>query len=174
MVKTKNYVVLMAAVLSICLAGCEGVQQFVNSTLVKPSANLKNVALKDFNMQSATLLFDVEVDNPYSVALPLLNMDYNVASGANKLFSGKADLATSIPAKGRQVVSLPANVNYMDVINAFKGVRAGSKIPYKADLGLSTNAPAVGTLRLPLSKAGELAVPSETDMAKMLLNKLTK
>jgi LEA14-like dessication related protein len=160
-------------VLSICLGGCEGVQQVLNK-VQKPDASLKNVALKDFNLQSATLLFDVEVDNPYSVALPLLNMDYNVASGTNKLFSGKADLATSIPAKGKQVVSLPASVNYMDVINAFKGVSPGSKIPYKADLGLSTNAPALGTIRLPLNKTGELAVPSEADMAKMLLNKLSK
>jgi len=67
MFKTKNYTVLMAAILSICLGGCEGVQQFLNTT-PKPNASLKNVALQNFNLQTATLLFDVEVDNPYSVA----------------------------------------------------------------------------------------------------------
>jgi hypothetical protein len=45
-----------------------------------------------------TLLFDVEVDNPYSVALPLLNMDYNVASGI-QLYSIRAIIMGALEAE---------------------------------------------------------------------------
>lgn len=126
----------------------------------KPSASLKGVSFGNISLEAATLLFDVEIENPYSVDLPLLKMDYSLASGTSKLFSGKTDVASTIPANGSRVVSLPASIAYSDLIKAFKGFKPGSPIPYSAELGLSVKAPAVGNIRLPLSKSGELAVPS--------------
>ena len=45
-------------------------------------------------------------------------------------------------------------------INAVKGARPGSTIPYKADMGLSVDVPAWGPLRLPMSREGQLSIPS--------------
>ena len=116
------------------------------------------------------------MENPYPVVLPLLNMDYALASGANKLLSGQADIQTTIPAKDKRVVSLPAKVRYIDLVKAFKDIRPGSKIPYRADLALSLDTPALGPIRLPLDKTGELAVPDipnidEIDWKKILLDR---
>lgn len=36
----------------------------------------------------------------------------------------------------------------------------GSKIPYSAELGLSVDTPALGLIRLPLKKEGELVLPT--------------
>jgi LEA14-like dessication related protein len=138
-------------------AGCETLQQAL--MLQKPSAALKGLRLGDITIQSATFLFDVEVENPYSVGLPLLNMDYDVKMGAGKLFSGVADIATVIPAKDKATVSLPAEVAYLDLLAAVKGLRPGSQMPYRADAGLSVDASALGTIRLPLSKEGQVTVP---------------
>ena len=46
------------------------------------------------------------------------------------------------------------------MLKALKGVRPGSKIPYGAELGLSVDTPAMGLIRLPLKKDGELILPS--------------
>jgi len=167
--KAKMHVTLACALLGVF--GCETIQQALN--VKKPSASLKGLSFEDITLKSATLLFDVEVENPYPVALPLLDMDYAVTSGANKLLSGKADIQTTVPANEKKVVSLPAKVSYVDLVKAFMGIRPGSQIPYKADVGLSVDAPALGQIRLPLKKTGQLAVPAipkvdEIDWKKLL------
>ena len=141
----------------------------------KPKASLKGLKVENVSLESANLLFDVEIENPYPVALPMVNIDYDVASNANKLFAGKADIAGTVPAGGTKMISLPVKISYLDVVNAFKGVRPGSKIPYQADVGLSVNAPALGVIRLPLNKTGELdvpAVPKVSDIEQMILDKI--
>jgi len=165
--------VWLAMSLAVLLAGCDAARQ-VLAGMQKPSASLNGLSFGDITLDSATLLFDVEITNPYSVDLPLLNMDYAVASGQNKLFSGKADVASTIPANGSKVVALPATITYADLLKAFKGIRPGTSIPYSADLGLSFKAPAVGNVRVPLNRTGELTVPSmpgidSIDWREMLL-----
>jgi LEA14-like dessication related protein len=113
-------------------------------------------------MNSATLLFDVEIENHYPVALPLTNFDYNLSSGAQKFLSGEAESQAAVPAKSSRTVSLPAKINYIEMLKTLKGIRPGSTIPYAAELGLSVNTPGLGVIRLPLKKEGELVLPNVT------------
>ncbi|MFA5554224.1 MAG: LEA type 2 family protein [Phycisphaerae bacterium] len=154
----KSITILTCALIIILSLGCENVEDLFAAR--KPKASLEGFKLQDVGLEAATLLFDVKIENPYPVALPLLNMDYTVFSGQDKLFAGDADIQSVIPAKQSKTISLPAKVGYLDLVRAFKDVRAGSKIPYKADLGLSVDTPALGELTLPLNKSGELVVPS--------------
>ena len=169
--KTKMYPVFVFGLCCLLMAaGCESIQQVMK--VKKPTASLKAVGFENITLKSATLLFDVEIQNPYPVALPLLNMDYALATDGNKLLSGKADLQTTIPANDKRVVSLPATVSYLDLVKAFIGIRPGSKIPYKADVGLSVDTQALGQIRLPLNKTGELTTPSIPQIDKYDLKKL--
>ncbi|MBN1123953.1 MAG: LEA type 2 family protein [Sedimentisphaerales bacterium] len=138
--------------------GCDSVQQALH--LQKPTASLKGLSFEEISLTSATLLFDVEIKNPYPAALPLLNMEYGLTSGTRDLLSGRADLATTIPAKDSKTVSLPVKITYLSLVEAFKGIQPGSTIPYRADLGLSVDAPVLGQLALPLKREGQLTVPS--------------
>lgn len=165
------------ALLGGLLAGCDSVQQALQ--LQRPTASLKGLSFEEISLTSATLLFDVEIKNPYPAALPLLNMEYGLTSGTRPLLSGRADLATTIPAKDSRTVTLPVKVTYLDLIEAFKGLRPGATIPYRADLGLSVDAPVLGQLALPLKKEGELAVPSiprleEIDWKSKILDTIRK
>jgi LEA14-like dessication related protein len=155
---TKRYIFWATVLVSVFFVGCETMNQVLN--LQKPTARMTGLKFQDVKLDSATLLFDVEVDNPYSMALPLLNLDYDLSSGAEPFLTGSADLQTTVPAKSKKTVSLPAKINYLDILKALKGIRPGSKIPYKADLGLSVDAPALGLIRLPLKKEGEVALPT--------------
>ncbi len=110
-------------------AGCDTLQNALN--LQKPKASLKGLKLENISLDSANLLFDVEIENPYPVDLPMVNVDYSVTSNTNKLFSGKADIEGTVPAKSTKMVSLPAKISYLDVVNAFKGIRPGSKSPIR-------------------------------------------
>jgi LEA14-like dessication related protein len=143
------------------LAGCDTLQAL---NLQKPTASLKGVKFDKISLEGATLIFDVDVDNPYSAALPLTNLDYGLTSGTKPLFSGKAAVAGSIPAKSSKTLSLPAQIRYLDLIDAFKGIKPGSSIPYKAQLGLFMDTPVTQSLRLPITKEGQLTVPTVSDL----------
>jgi LEA14-like dessication related protein len=156
----KQYLFFIPLLLIVCVAGCETIQEGLN--LRKPTARLNDLKIEDVKMDSATLLFDVEIENHYPVALPLTNFDYSLSSGAEKFLSGNAESQAAVPAKSSRTVSLPATFNYIEMLKAFKGVRPGSTIPYGAELGLSVNAPGLGVIRLPLKKEGELVLPNVT------------
>jgi len=171
-----KFLTTIVAFVLFSLAGCAALEDALLKK--KPSASLVDVHLADISLKSASLVFDVEVENPYSVGLPLVNLDYDVSSKAQQLFTGAADLQTIIPAQSSQEVALPVTLNYIDLIKAFKDVRLGSVIPYEAAVGLSLDAPVLGRIRLTIEKSGQLTVPSipkasEVDWKK-LLDKVTK
>lgn len=156
----KRYLFLTMFLLIVCIAGCETIQESLN--LRKPTARLTDLKIEDVKLDSATLLFDVEIENHYPVALPLTNFDYRLSSGAEKFLSGNAESQAAVPAKSSRTVTLPAKINYIGMLKALKGVRPGSTIPYGAELGLSVDAPGLGVIRLPLRKEGELVLPTIT------------
>lgn len=155
-------IVLLALPALLLLSGCGALDAL---GLSRPTASLAGVSLKDIGVESATLLFDVKVNNPYSVPLPLVNADYELASRAAQFLSGKADLQGTVPARGSKVVSLPAKIDYRGLLGALEGVRPGQVLPYTADLALSVDAPAVGALRLPMKKEGKIPVPAAPDVS---------
>jgi LEA14-like dessication related protein len=151
--------------LTVCLllVGCQTLQELGFN---KPTARINRVQFGEVNLNSAQLLFDVEVENPYAVPLPLTNLDYTLSSGNNSLLAGNAPLQSSIPANSKQIVSLPVTVNYLEMLKSLKDIKPGTTIPYKAGVGLSVDTPVLGLLTLPLKKEGELALPkvSGTDI----------
>jgi LEA14-like dessication related protein len=170
---TAKRAIWAGAILLVLFGGCDTIQSALN--LQKPKANLIGLKFENVSLESASILFDVEIENPYPAALPLVNIDYDMTSNNSKLFSGKANLEGTIPAGGTKSISLPVKISYLDVVKAFKGITPGSKIPYKADVGLSVNAPALGVIRLPLNKTGEIdvpAIPKAGDIEKMILDKI--
>ena len=136
--------------------------------LDKPSAHITGVKVQDVSLTNATMLFDVKVDNPYTVPLPMSNLDYALSSQGQRFLTGKADVQGTVPAGGSKTLGVPVRVSYLELINAVKGARPGATIPYKADMGLSVDVPALGPLRVPMSRDGELSIPSAPGLLERL------
>jgi len=164
--------VLLTAAACLPLGGCAALEGLLGK---RPTARIAGVGLKDIGLEAATLLFDVEVENPYAVPLPLVNLDYALAGKAEKFLTGQAKLQGSVPAASSKVVSLPARVGYAEVLRALKDVRAGAIVPYAAELGLSVDVPTAGPLRLQLKTEGQLPVPAtpEIKITEITWDKLT-
>jgi len=64
--------------------------------LEKPSAQITGVKVQDIGLTDATMLFDVKVDNPYTVPLPMSNVDYALSSVGQRFLSGQADLQAQV------------------------------------------------------------------------------
>jgi len=141
------------------LVGCGTLQEIVDAT-PKPSARVAAARLADLSLEQATLNFDLEISNPYSVALPLVNLKYALASDGREVLAGAAPISGSVPAGGAKTVTVPAQIKFAHLLSVLEGVRPGAVIPYAADLDLSVDAPGVGPLSLPLTKKGKLPVPT--------------
>ncbi len=138
------------------LGGCSG--------MATPTADVVGVHFTDLSIQSVTMVFDVEVGNPYSVPLPLSNLDYSLTTNNAKFLTGQAKLQGTVPAHDKQVAKLPVKITFAELMRAAKDVRLGSVVPYNAELGLSVDAPLVGNLRVPLKKEGQLPIPTTPDI----------
>ena len=146
--KTMVHFMLFAAVLSL-VSGCG-----------TPTGKIVGVKTGDVSAKSATLIFDVEVTNPYAVALPLSGADYALSTEGQQFMSGEADIQSIIPAGESKVLPLPVKVQFLELFQTAKGVRGKSEIPYTADIGLFVKPPAINKLRLPMQKKGTLKLPT--------------
>ena len=158
---------VLAVVVAFCLivlSGCELLETIAEAP--KPSARITGVALQDITLSSATLAFDVDVLNPYSVPLPLTNLDYALASRGKQFLDGTAKLQGTVPARGSKKVPLLAKMDYKGMLGVLQDVRPGAVIPYDAELGLSVDAP-TGSIRLPLRKEGRLPIPAAPEVQSM-------
>ena len=147
-----------------CLAGVAAAALLCGAAgcgmMEKPSARITGMKLQNVSLTEATMLFDVNVANPYTVPLPMSNVDYALASQGQQFLTGKADVQGTVPAGADKTLGVPVRISFLKLINLVKGARPGATIPYQADMGLSVDTPILGALRVPMSKEGTLAIPT--------------
>jgi len=147
---------LLAAVLAMS-AGCAQLNDALLS--MSPSADIRGMGLSDLDLQGATINVEVEVKNPGSVSIPLVDLDYRLTSGGRPFVDGTMPLDGTIPRKGSRTFSVPVRVTFSDVLSILKDFRLGSVVPYEAEMGLALNTPVQPT-RLPLRREGKFPIPA--------------
>jgi LEA14-like dessication related protein len=152
-------VVVAAALAAVGLSGLTGC-----AMIQKPTAEIVGVSVQNMGLDQATMLFNVKVDNPYGVALPLGNLDYALSSQGQRFLSGTAADLGTVPAGASKTLEVPVQLSYIELIRAVKEVRPGSTVPYQADLGLSMELPMMGSHRVPMSRDGQLTVPTTSSL----------
>jgi LEA14-like dessication related protein len=147
---------LAAGATLLVLGGCGA----LGNVVPYPSAKVTDIAVEGISLTALTLRFDVEVENPYTVGLPMVGLDYVLSTEGKQFLSGTLGLDQTIPAGERRVVAMPVRVPFVEVYEVASGVEAGGTVPYKADLDLKVQAPVVGTIKVPMDAEGEIKVPS--------------
>jgi LEA14-like dessication related protein len=155
------------------LAGCQSMQDMLGGA-PKPTAHVIGASIRGLSLENIVLLFDVEVENPYAASLPLIDLGYALSSGGKKLLEGTLKPTGSIPARGKQVIQLPATVPFSSLFAALKGVKPGAIVPYTADLRIGVDVPVLGRIDVPLSKSGEFPVPAvpQVELSSLAIDKL--
>jgi SAM-dependent methyltransferase/LEA14-like dessication related protein len=155
--KGMQLLVLSLALMAVLFSGCETsheVQKFD-----KPTARMVGLIFQDVKLGYSSLLFYVEVDNPYPADLPLVRLSYSLTSGGNTFITATALDSVAVQPNRAEVVSLPDEVNYSRLLKSLNS-KPGSTIPYKAILQLSVDAPNLGLIELSSEKEGWLVLPN--------------
>jgi LEA14-like dessication related protein len=148
----------------LALPGCATLASLLGEQ-PKPQVTVTGVRIADLSLTDLTVVFDLTITNPYAVPLPLVNLDYALASGAQPFLQGQAPMQGTVPVSGSKTVSVPTKVVFLELLKVLQSVRPGAVLPYRATLGLSVNAPVIGTLRLPLEQDGQLPVPTAPNVS---------
>ncbi len=116
----------------------------------KPTARMVGLRFEDVKLDYATLLFDVEVDNPYRVSLPLLSLHYSLTSGGRPFLTATALGETTVPPNTKTVLSLPDEVIYARLLRALNGEPGWPSRPCQISFSLQPSirgcTPAVGKI----------------------------
>ncbi|KAF2298234.1 hypothetical protein GH714_020586 [Hevea brasiliensis] len=119
--------------------------------------------LLGFIEKEANLVFDVLVENPTIIPIPLIDINYLIESGGRKLVSGLIPDAGTIHAHGKETIKIPVNLIYDDIKSTIM-IRPGSIIPYRIKVDFIVDIPIFGRLTLPLEKTGEIPIPHKPDI----------
>lgn len=85
----------------------------------KPTAKIVNFDIDSISFTDITLLFDIEIYNPYPVKLKLSRVESTFFIENKQLFKTSTD-KLKIKAIGKETTRLFVNLKYMDIINIVK------------------------------------------------------
>lgn len=150
---------LLLITLMLCATGCETVDSLLQN-MAKPTAEFDSLSLSKLSLTDATIDIGIKVNNPYSVSIPNVNLDYALNAQSVDFVSGNIKSDKAIPAGGSSVIHVPVSVTYASLLNLTQSVRPGQVVAYDARVKFGTNVPGIGQVSLPLNKKGQLPVPS--------------
>lgn len=142
-------------------AGCETVPDIPYDR--EPVAQFEAMRFGDVKRDLATLLFDVEIDNPYPVSLQIKRLRYALVSEGRTFLTATVFDNMMIPPNAKKVLTLEDQVTYTHLLRALE-CKPGSTIPFEADLTLSLNAQKLGWIDLHAEKGGSILLPESPEI----------
>jgi precorrin-6B methylase 2/LEA14-like dessication related protein len=143
------------------LAGCETTSDIQYDR--EPAARLEAMRFGGVELDYATLLFDVEIDNPYPVSLPVQRLRYALVSEGRTFLTAAALNNVTVPPGTKKVLTLSDQVIYTRLLQALES-KPGAKIPYEADVTLSLDVPRSGWINLQAEKQGDIVLPQRPEI----------
>jgi LEA14-like dessication related protein len=113
------------AVFVLYLTACSAVQP------VPPEVNLMRLDVRDITLSHVNLLADLRVFNPNDTSLTIQGVDYTLYLEGIKVFTGKNNLARSIPPQEYGQITLRLSSAYWDIIQLF------NTLPDRSDVAFS-------------------------------------
>ena len=154
--KAVKCLILSVVLTAAFFAGCEATRDIQYDR--EPVAHLEAMRFGGVELDYATLLFDVEIDNPYRVSLPVPRLRYALVSEGRTFLTATALDNVSVPPNTKKVLTLTDLVTYARLLRALDG-EPGLTIPFKAELTLSLDTPGSGWIDLHAENEGNIVLP---------------
>lgn len=145
--------------LSAPLFGCETLSDILSSA-PRPDARVTGARFTGLSLDTVELDLDVAIDNPYAVELPVVGVDLALSSGSSRVLSASVEPGAPVPAEGTRALVVPVSIPFVDVLEAVSGLELGQTAPYRVDLTLAFDTPALGRVEVPLRHSGDLWIPA--------------
>lgn len=130
--------------------------QYLPSNL-QPEIVGVNPRITGIDLQGVNMAFDLDVKNPYPMAIKSPRFKYSFAVEGTPLASEQTAEGVDLPARKTGTASLPVRVGYQDLFNIVGGMRGANKANYAIDGAFLIDA--VGeNFELPFAHEGVLPI----------------
>ena len=119
--------------------------------LQEPKVELSSVAVKNADLNGATLVFNVAVENPNSTEIKVDKVTYKVFLNNKEISNASTEKAFAIPAKSTGTVELPLPLEYRKVFADLKELLFAESAAYKIEGHAKMN-----LFSIPFSKEGNV------------------
>ncbi|KAF3328669.1 late embryogenesis abundant protein Lea14-A [Carex littledalei] len=130
----------------------------------KPEADLTDLSIKHVSRETATFHSILEVRNPYSHSIPICELSYTLKSAGREIASGTMPDPGSLKGNDITKLEVPLKVPYSILISIMKDVGRDWDIDYDMCIKLTIDLPIFGNFTLPVSKKGEVKLPTLSDI----------
>jgi LEA14-like dessication related protein len=117
-----------------------------------PGIALTGVSVRGLSLDGVTLEVHLEVRNQNGFALPVGALAYGLRLGGSEVLSGANQAFASVPANGKNAVTIPVHLPFAAAADAVSRLMRGGA----TDLGLKGQA-SFGTVKLPVDLGGKVA-----------------
>ncbi|KAA8516104.1 hypothetical protein F0562_019283 [Nyssa sinensis] len=130
----------------------------------KPEASLDDLDLKDMSCDAITYSGKVSVKNPYSTSIPICQISYKFKCAGREITSGTVPDPGSLKGNETTKLEVPMKVPHSVLMSLVKDIGADWDIDYELELGLTVDLPLIGNFTIPLSKKGQIKLPTLSDL----------
>ncbi|XP_042505180.1 late embryogenesis abundant protein Lea14-A-like isoform X2 [Macadamia integrifolia] len=134
------------------------------ANIKKPEASIDDVGFKSVTRDSAIFNSKVSVTNPYSHSIPICEVSYTLKSGNREILSGTMPDPGSLEENKTTMLEVPMKVPYSILMDLARDIGKDWDIDYELILGLTFDLPVFGNITIPISKKGELKLPTFSDL----------
>ncbi|GMI66804.1 LIGHT STRESS-REGULATED 3, Arabidopsis thaliana Late Embryogenesis abundant 14 [Hibiscus trionum] len=134
------------------------------ANIKKPEADVTDFDLKHVSRESIEYGAKVSVNNPYSHSIPICEISYTLKSAGREIASGTIPDPGSLKANEATMLDVPMKVPYNILMSLARDIGGDWDIDYELGVGLTVDLPVIGNFTIPLSKKGEIKLPTFTDI----------
>lgn len=136
--------------------GCNTLKDL--ASVKKPELSVTDVNISDASLKDIELMFDVEVDNPNSMAVSVTSYDYDFLISDNTFVSGSQSLNTEISSTAKSTVQIPVRFTYSELFQTFSDFKERDEIEYGFRSTINIDLPVLGFTEIPLESSGTFPV----------------
>ena len=151
-------IIAASGVIMLLLQGCSTINTIVKEGIKEPHLSVDKVDVTGFDFKNIDLLFDINIENPNSLGVKLNGFDYDFGINNNSFLVGDNAEGLEIVANGEHTVQIPLSVSYADLFNTVKSVQKEDQSSYQLKAGFLFDVPVLGSIRVPVSKNGNLPI----------------
>lgn len=123
----------------------------LGQVLETPTVELDSVAVQDANLNGATLVFKVAVENPNNIEIKVDKVSYKVFLNNKEITQASTDKVVSIAGKSIGFVELPMPLEYRKVFSDLQDLLFANEAAYKIEGSANLN-----FFTIPFSKEGKV------------------
>ncbi|KAJ8748929.1 hypothetical protein K2173_013365 [Erythroxylum novogranatense] len=130
----------------------------------KPEASLTDMDLKSVHRDNIEYGAKVSVNNPYGTSIPICEISYTFKSADRVIASGTIPDPGSLKGNDTTMLDVPVKVPHSILVSLVRDIGADWDIDYELVLGLTIDLPVIGNFTIPLSRKGEIKLPTLSDL----------